>query len=143
MEITVEFVGGPMDGEVRFSTITTPRAGTPAWLAWMFYRLTGGEIGKKAIVRSPTVLQALRCAASAENQEMSNLLKLYSDSVNEYEAADENKKAQLKEKIDAYKKKCSTIISDLELNNKATPQVIKKFETEYKEITKKYTSMSG
>ena len=83
------------------------------------------------------------CAGSAEKQEMSDVLKLYSDVVNEYEASDDTKRAQLKEKIDTYKLKCSAMISDLELNNKATPQVIKELEREYKEITKKYTSLSS
>ena len=82
-------------------------------------------------------------AGSAEKQEMSDVLKLYSDVVNEYEASDDTKRAQLKEKIDTYKLKCSAMISDLELNNKATPQVIKELEREYKEITKKYTSLSS
>lgn len=84
---------------------------------------------------------AIGCAGSAEKQEMSDFLKLYSDVVNEYEASDDTKRAQLKEKIDAYKLKCSTMISDLELNNKATPQVIEELEREYKEITKKFESL--
>ncbi len=81
------------------------------------------------------------CAGSEEKQAMSNILKSYSDAVNEYEAADDTKRAQLKEKIDSYKLKCSTMISEMELDNKATPQVIKELEREYKEITKRYTSL--
>ena len=81
------------------------------------------------------------CTASAENQEMSNLLKLYSDAVNEYEVADDTNRAQLKEKIGSYKDKCSTKMSEIELNANVTPQVMKKLEKEYKEITKKYTSL--
>ena len=83
------------------------------------------------------------CGSSAEKQKMSDILKLYSNAVSEYEAADGTQRAQLKEKIDSYKLKCSAMISDLELNNKATPQVIKELEREYKEITKKYTSLSS
>ena len=89
------------------------------------------------------LLFVIGCAGSAEKQEMSDFLKLYSDVVNEYEASDDTKRAQLKEKIDDYKLKCSTMISDLELNNKATPQVIKELEREYKEITNKYISLSS
>ena len=81
------------------------------------------------------------CAGSAEKQKMSETLKIYSDAVSECEAADANQRAQLKEKIDSYRLKCSTMISDLELNDKATPQVIKELEREYKEITKKYESL--
>ena len=83
------------------------------------------------------------CGGSEGKQEMSNLLKLYSDAVNEYQAADENERAELKEKIESYRLKCSNMISDMELNNNATPQIIKELEKEYKEITKKYTSLSG
>ena len=81
------------------------------------------------------------CGGSAEKQEMSDLLKLYSYTVSEYEAADDTKRPQLKEKIESYRLKCSTAISELELNAKATPQVIKKLEREYKEITKKYETL--
>ena len=83
------------------------------------------------------------CGGSAEKQEMSDLLKLYGDAVNEYQAADENKRAELKEKIESYRLKCSNMISDMELNNNATPQMIKELEQKYKEISKKYTSLSS
>ena len=83
------------------------------------------------------------CGGSAEKQEMSDLLKLYSDAVSEYEAADNTKRAQLKEKIESYRLKCSTMISELELNAKATPQVINELEKEYKNITKKYASLNS
>ena len=81
------------------------------------------------------------CAGSAEKQDMSELLKLYSKAVGDYEAADDTQRVQLEEKIDSYKLKCSDMISDMELNNKATPQVIKELEIEYKKITKKYESL--
>jgi hypothetical protein len=81
------------------------------------------------------------CAGSAEKQEMSEMLKLYSKAVVDYKAADDTQRAQLKEKIDSYKLKCSNLISDMELNNKATPQVIEELEREYKEITKKFESL--
>ena len=83
------------------------------------------------------------CGGSAVKQEMSGFLKLYSDAVSEYEAADDTKRAQLKEKIDSYKLKCTAMISELELNNKVTPQVMNELEREYKDITKKYASLNS
>ena len=83
------------------------------------------------------------CAGSAEKQEMSEYLKLYSDAVDEYASADVTKRAELKEKIESYRHKCSDMISEMELNNTATPQIIKELEKEYKEITQKYTTLTG
>ena len=83
------------------------------------------------------------CGGSAVKQEMSGFLKLYSDAVSEYEAADDTQRAQLKEKIDSYKLKCSAMISDLELNAKVTPQVMNELEREYNDITKKYESLNS
>ncbi len=81
------------------------------------------------------------CGGSAEKQEMTELLKLYSDAVSEYESADETKRAQLEEKIDAYRHKWSAGISDL--NDKVTPQVMNELESKFKEITKRYESLHG
>jgi hypothetical protein len=83
------------------------------------------------------------CGSSAEKQKMSDILKLYRNAVSEYEAADGTQRAQLKEKIDSYKLKCSAMISEIELNNKATPQVMNELEREYKDITKKYASLNS
>ena len=83
------------------------------------------------------------CGGSAAKQEMSGFLKLYSDAVSEYEAADDTQRAQLKEKIDSYKLKCSAMMSDLELNAKVTPQVMNELGREYKDITKKYASLNS
>jgi hypothetical protein len=83
------------------------------------------------------------CGGSAEKQKMSEILKLYSSAVSEYEAADGTQRAQLKEKIDSYMLKCSAMISDFELNNKVTPQVMNELEIEYKDITKKYASLNS
>jgi hypothetical protein len=83
------------------------------------------------------------CAGSAEKQEMSDMLKLYSEAVSEYEAADDAHRAELKEKIESYRLKCSNMISELELKDKFTPQVMKEMEKEYKEITKKYASLAS
>ena len=83
------------------------------------------------------------CGGSAEKQKMSEILKLYSNAVSEYEAADNTQRAQLKEKIDSYRLKCSAMINDLELNDKLTPQAMNGLEREYKEITKKYESLNS
>jgi outer membrane murein-binding lipoprotein Lpp len=83
------------------------------------------------------------CSSSAEKQEMSEILKIYSNAVSEFEAAEDTQRAQLKEKIDSYRLKCSAMLSEFELNNKFTPQVMDELEGEYKEITKKYASMNS
>ena len=83
------------------------------------------------------------CGGSAEKQEMSEILKLYSNSVSEYEAAGDTQRAQLKEKIDSYNLKCSAMMSELELNNAFTPQVMNELERKYKEITKEYASLNS
>jgi hypothetical protein len=83
------------------------------------------------------------CGDSAEKKEMTEILKLYSNAVSEYEAADGTQRAQLKEKIDSYRVKCSAMMNELELHDKVTPQVMIKLEKEYKEITKKYESLKS
>jgi TolA-binding protein len=89
------------------------------------------------------LILVIGCAGSAEKQEMSKILKLYSDAVSDYEAADVAQRAELKDKIDSYQHKCSAMISEFELNAKLTPQVINELEREYKEITKKYSSLKS
>ena len=81
------------------------------------------------------------CGDSAVKQEISEFMKLYSDTVSEYEAADDTKRAQMKEKIDSFRLKWSTMIG--ELNDKVTPQVMNEMEREYKEISKKYASLNS
>ena len=80
------------------------------------------------------------CGGSAEKQEMAEFLKLYGDAVSEYEAADDTKRAQMKEKIDSFRLKWMARIG--ELNDKVTPQVMNELEREFKEITKKYASLN-
>ncbi len=81
------------------------------------------------------------CGDSAVKQEVSEFLKLYSDTVSEYEAADNIKRDQMKEKIDSFRLKWSAMIG--ELNDKVTPQVMNELEREYKDITKKYASLNS
>ena len=81
------------------------------------------------------------CGASAEEQKVSEILKLYSDAVGEYESADDTKRSQLKEKIDSYRQQWSSMIGVL--NDKVTPQVMSDYEREYKEISKKYAALNS
>ena len=81
------------------------------------------------------------CGGSAEKQQMSEFLKLYSDAVSEFEVADDTKRAELKEKIDSYRLKGLAMIG--ELNDKVTPQVMQELEDQFKAITKKYTSLNS
>jgi hypothetical protein len=83
----------------------------------------------------------LGCGASAEEQKVSEILKLYGEAVGEYETADDTKRNQLKEKINSYRQEWSSMISAL--NDKVTPQVMHDFEREFKEISKKYASLNS
>ena len=89
------------------------------------------------------LILVIGCRGSAEKQKLSETLKLYSNAVSEYEAAGDTQREQLKEKIEDYRLKCSTMISDMELHDKVTPQVIKELEKEYKDIGKKYSSLNS
>jgi len=81
------------------------------------------------------------CGNSAKKQVMSDFLKLYSDSVNEYSTADDSKRAELKEKLDSFKTKWMQI--KMEMDGQVTPQVLDELDNEYEKITKKYTSMAS
>ena len=81
------------------------------------------------------------CGDSAVKQEASEFLKLYSEAVSEYEAADNTKRAQMKEKMDSFRLKWSAMI--VELNDKVTPQVMNEMESKFKEIAKKYASLNS
>jgi hypothetical protein len=81
------------------------------------------------------------CGGSTEKQAMSDFLKLFSDTVNEYSAADESKKAEIKGKLDSFNSKWSDMKMDL--GDHVTPQVLDKMDKEYKKIAKKYASLTG
>ena len=89
------------------------------------------------------MILVISCAGSEEKQEMSNILKLYSDAVKEYEAADDTKKAELKAKVDSYRHQCSDKINEIVASDKVTPQVMRELEKEFKEITQKYTLLTS
>ena len=81
------------------------------------------------------------CGDSAVKQEVSEFLKIYSDAVSEYEAADDTKRTQMKEKMDSFRLKWSAMI--IKLNDKVTPQVMNEMESEYKKIAKKYELLNS
>jgi antirestriction protein len=79
------------------------------------------------------------CGPSAEKQKISDFLKLYSDTVDEYSAANVEKRAEMKTKLDSFKSKWSNLM--MEMSSELTPQDFQKMEKEYKEITEKYSSL--
>ena len=81
------------------------------------------------------------CGGTAEKQAMSDLLKIYSDTVNEYAAADKSKKTEIEGKLDSLKSQWSEM--KMEMGDEVTPQTLEKLEKEYEEITKKYASLNG
>ena len=81
------------------------------------------------------------CGGSAEKQEMSDFLKQYADAVDEYAAADDSKRADLKEKVDSFKAKWTSLKTNL--NGQVTPQFIDKLDREYDKIAKKYLSLTS
>ena len=81
------------------------------------------------------------CGNSKEEQKMIDFLKLYSDTVDEYAAADDAKKAELKVKLDAFESKWSNM--EMEMDGRLTPNDLEKYDKQYKEIEKKYTSLAG
>jgi hypothetical protein len=81
------------------------------------------------------------CGTSPEKQAMSDYLKLYNDSVNEYSTADDSKRAGLKEKLDTLKAKWWEI--KIEMDGEVTPQALNELEKEYEKITKKYVSSTS
>ena len=79
------------------------------------------------------------CGPSAEKQAMSDFLALYETTVNEYTAADESMRANMKEKLDSFKSKWDNM--KIEMGAEITPQILDKLDNKYKEITKKYASL--
>jgi len=81
------------------------------------------------------------CGSSKEEQAMTDFLKLYSDTVDEYAAADEAKKVELKAKLDSFDSKWSNM--EMEMDGRLTPNDLEKFDKQYKEIQKKYAALAG
>jgi uncharacterized membrane protein (DUF106 family) len=81
------------------------------------------------------------CGGSADKQAMSDFLQQYSNTVDEYSSADQNKKAEMEEKLNSYKSKWSDM--KMEMDGHITPQALDQLDNEYQKITKKYASMAG
>ena len=80
------------------------------------------------------------CGSSAEKQAMTDLLQLYSRTVDEYSSADQSKKAEIEKKLDSYKAKWSNM--KMEMDGQITPQALDQLDNEYQKITKKYASLA-
>ncbi|MBW2479681.1 MAG: hypothetical protein JRF38_06795 [Deltaproteobacteria bacterium] len=87
------------------------------------------------------LIVVIGCGDSKEVQAMKDFLKLYSDTVDEYAAADEAKKTELKAKLDTFESKWSNM--EMEMDGRITPNDLEKFDKEYKEIQKKYAEIAG
>jgi hypothetical protein len=74
------------------------------------------------------------CGNSKEEQTMVDFLKLYSDTVDEYAAADNVKKAELKAKLDTFASKWMDM--EREMDGRLTPNDLEKYDKQYKEIDK-------
>ena len=81
------------------------------------------------------------CGNSKEVQAMTDFLKLFSDTVDEYAAAEEAKKAELKVKLDTFKSQWSDL--EMKMDGLVTPNDLEKFDKQYKEIAKKYAALNG
>ena len=81
------------------------------------------------------------CGNSKEVQAMTDFLKLYSDTVDQYAAADDGKKAELKAKLDSFGSKWSDM--EMQLDGRVTPNDLEKFDKQYKEIAKKFAALNG
>ncbi|MBW2249940.1 MAG: hypothetical protein JRF60_04755 [Deltaproteobacteria bacterium] len=80
------------------------------------------------------------CGNSAEKQTLMDFLVTYDNAVKEYSAADESKRAEMKEKLDSFKTKWVNI--EMEMGSELTPQELNKLDNEYQKITKKYISLT-
>lgn len=81
------------------------------------------------------------CGKSAEKQALTEFLTQYENAVNEYSAADESKRAELKDKLDSYESKWTDM--KMEMGAEITPQTLDKLEIEHQKITKKYASLAN
>jgi hypothetical protein len=81
------------------------------------------------------------CGNSKEVQAMTDLLKLFSDTVDEYSAADKVKKTELKATLDSFESKWSNM--GMEMDGRLTPNDLEKFDKQYKEIQTRYASLTG
>ncbi len=92
------------------------------------------------IVLSALLGLVIGCGSSTEMQAMSDFLLMYDNTVKEYSAADESKRAEMKEKLDSFKTKWANI--EMEMGSELRPQELNKLDNEYQKITKKYISLT-
>ena len=81
------------------------------------------------------------CGNSSEKQAMIDFLKLFSDKVDQYAAADDGKKAELKKELDSFHSQWSDM--EMQMDGRLTPNDLEKLDKQYKEIEKKYASLAG
>jgi hypothetical protein len=81
------------------------------------------------------------CGSSVEKQAMSDFLKLYNDTVDQYSAADKSEKTEMKEGLNSFKSKWSDM--KMEMDGEVTPQALDELDKEYDKITTKYASLAG
>jgi len=81
------------------------------------------------------------CGSSNEEKVMTDFLKLFSDTVDQYAAADDAKKAELKATLDSFHSKWSDM--EMQMDGRLTPNDLEKFDKQYKEIEKKYHALAG
>ena len=81
------------------------------------------------------------CGNSSEKQAMSDFLKMYSDTVNEYAEADESKRAAMKEKMESFAAKWSDM--KMEMGSLVTPNALEELDKQFKQTAKKYAKLNG
>ena len=83
----------------------------------------------------------LGCGDSLEKQKMSAFLQEFSQTVSEFAAADQGKKAELETKLKDYMSKWTQM--KYTLGAELTPQVLGKMDSEYQKIAKEYKNLAG
>ena len=83
----------------------------------------------------------LGCGNSPEKQKMSDFLQEFSQTVSEFAAADQSKKAELETKLKDYMSKWTQMKYDL--GAELTPQALDEMDGEYQKITKEFKNLAG
>jgi hypothetical protein len=83
----------------------------------------------------------LGCGNSPEKQKMSDFLQEFTQTVSEFAAADQSKKAELEAKLKGYMSKWTQMKYDL--GAELTPQALGKMDNEYQKIAKEFKNLAG
>ena len=83
----------------------------------------------------------LGCGNSPEKQKMSDFLQEFSQTVSEFAAADQDKKAELETKLKDYMSKWTQM--KYNLGAELTPQALDKMDGEYQKIAKEFKNLTG